>query len=84
MLHAARMAAYTVGGAPESLAVELEAGEIEVHAEVEVTCVAEPQMGVRGSLEHLEYVHAVRRRDVAAAEEIMRTHIDRTATRVAG
>lgn len=43
MPHAARMAAYTVGGAPESLAVELEAGEIEVHAEVEVTCVAEPQ-----------------------------------------
>lgn len=44
---------------------------------------AEPQMGVRGSHEHLEFVHAIRRRDVAAAEAIMRTHIDRTATRVA-
>ena len=43
MLHAARMGALSVGGAPESLAVELEAGEIEVRAEVEVTCVAEPQ-----------------------------------------
>jgi GntR family transcriptional regulator, transcriptional repressor for pyruvate dehydrogenase complex len=44
---------------------------------------AEPQMGVRGSHEHLEFVHAIRRRDVAEAEAIMRTHIDRTATRVA-
>jgi GntR family transcriptional regulator, transcriptional repressor for pyruvate dehydrogenase complex len=43
----------------------------------------EAQMGVRGSHEHLAFVHAVRRRDVAEAEAIMRTHIDRTTTRVA-
>jgi DNA-binding GntR family transcriptional regulator len=40
-------------------------------------------MGHRGAHEHLDFVHAVRRRDVAAAEAIMRTHIDRTATRLA-
>ena len=45
--------------------------------------IAEPLMGHRGSHEHLDFVHAVRRRDVAEAEAIMRTHIDRTATRVA-
>lgn len=45
--------------------------------------LAEPLMGHRGSHEHLDFVHAVRRRDVAEAESIMRTHIDRTATRVA-
>jgi GntR family transcriptional regulator, transcriptional repressor for pyruvate dehydrogenase complex len=43
----------------------------------------EPLMGHRGAHEHLEFVHAIRRRDVAEAEAIMRTHIDRTATRVA-
>jgi GntR family transcriptional repressor for pyruvate dehydrogenase complex len=43
---------------------------------------AEPLMGHRGAREHLEFVHAVRRRDVAAAESIMRTHVERTAGRV--
>jgi DNA-binding FadR family transcriptional regulator len=45
--------------------------------------IAEPLMGHRGAHEHLDFVHAVRRRDVGEAEAIMRTHIDRTATRVA-
>jgi DNA-binding FadR family transcriptional regulator len=45
--------------------------------------IAEPLMGHRGAREHLDFVHAVRRRDVGEAESIMRTHIDRTATRVA-
>ena len=45
--------------------------------------IAEPLMGHRGAHEHLDFVHAVRRRDVAEAEAIMRTHIDRTASRVA-
>ncbi|GAA3156383.1 FadR/GntR family transcriptional regulator [Blastococcus jejuensis] len=45
--------------------------------------IAAPLMGHRGAHEHLDFVHAVRRRDVAAAEAIMRTHIDRTATRLA-
>lgn len=45
--------------------------------------IAAPLMGHRGAHEHLEFVHAVRRRDVAAAEAIMQVHIDRTATRVA-
>jgi GntR family transcriptional repressor for pyruvate dehydrogenase complex len=41
-----------------------------------------PGMGHRGAHEHLEYVQAIRRRDVAEAERIMRTHIERTAGRV--
>jgi DNA-binding FadR family transcriptional regulator len=45
--------------------------------------MAEPLMGHRGAHEHLDFVHAIRRRDVEAAATIMRTHIDRTATRVA-
>ena len=44
--------------------------------------LVEPQMGHRGAHEHLEFVHAVRRRDIAEAEQIMRTHIERTAGRV--
>ena len=45
--------------------------------------MAEPLMGVRGAREHLEFVHAIRRRAVAEAEAIMREHVERTATRVA-
>ncbi|MCW2581112.1 MAG: transcriptional regulator, GntR family protein [Blastococcus sp.] len=45
--------------------------------------IVEPLMGVRGAQEHLDVVNAVRRRDVAEAEAIMRSHIDRTAARVA-
>lgn len=44
---------------------------------------AAPLMGHRGTKEHREFVQAVRRRDVAAAEQIMRTHVERTASRVA-
>ena len=44
--------------------------------------VAEPRMGHRGAEEHLGFVQAVRSGDVATATEIMRVHIDRTATRV--
>ena len=43
---------------------------------------AEPLMGHRGAREHLEFVHAIRRRDLAEAEAIMRTHVERTAGRV--
>ena len=43
---------------------------------------AEPLMGHRGAREHLEFVHAVRRGDVVTAEDIMRTHVERTAGRV--
>ena len=45
--------------------------------------IAEPLMGHRGAREHLDFVQAVRRRDVPAAEQIMRTHVERTAARVA-
>jgi GntR family transcriptional regulator, transcriptional repressor for pyruvate dehydrogenase complex len=44
--------------------------------------VAAPLMGVRGTNEHHEFVEAVARRDVEEAEQIMRTHLDRTARRV--
>jgi len=43
---------------------------------------AEPLMGHRGAREHLDFVHAVRRRDIIEAENIMRTHVERTAGRV--
>jgi DNA-binding FadR family transcriptional regulator len=45
--------------------------------------VAAPLMGHRGTNEHRDFVEAVARRDLAAAEEIMRVHLDRTARRVA-
>lgn len=44
--------------------------------------IAEPLMGHRGAEEHLEFVRALRKRDVAAAETIMRAHVERTASRV--
>ena len=43
---------------------------------------AEPLMGHRGAREHLEFVRAVRRRDIAEAKAIMRTHVQRTAGRL--
>lgn len=45
--------------------------------------IAEPLMGHRGAHEHLAFVQAVRRKDVAEAESIMREHVERTASRVA-
>jgi GntR family transcriptional repressor for pyruvate dehydrogenase complex len=41
-----------------------------------------PQMGIVGVTEHRQFVEAVRRRDVAAAEAVMREHLARTAERV--
>lgn len=45
--------------------------------------VAAPLMGHRGTNEHRDFVEAVAKRDVERAEEIMSTHLDRTARRVA-
>jgi DNA-binding FadR family transcriptional regulator len=45
--------------------------------------IAEPLMGHRGAHEHLAFVHAIRRKDIAEAESIMREHVERTASRVA-
>jgi GntR family transcriptional regulator, transcriptional repressor for pyruvate dehydrogenase complex len=45
--------------------------------------VAAPLMGHRGANEHRDFVEAVARRDLERAEEIMRTHLGRTARRVA-
>jgi DNA-binding FadR family transcriptional regulator len=45
--------------------------------------VAAPLMGHRGTTEHRDFVEAVARRDVEAAESIMRAHIGRTAKRIA-
>jgi GntR family transcriptional repressor for pyruvate dehydrogenase complex len=44
--------------------------------------IAAPLMGHRGAREHLDFVQAVRRRDSTEAERIMRTHVERTASRV--
>lgn len=43
-----------------------------------------PVMGRRGNTEHQEFVDAIARRDVDAATEIMRKHLQRTADRVQG
>jgi GntR family transcriptional regulator, transcriptional repressor for pyruvate dehydrogenase complex len=45
--------------------------------------VAAPLMGHRGTNEHRDFVEAVAQRDVKRAEEIMRTHLGRTARRIA-
>ncbi|MFA3876327.1 FadR/GntR family transcriptional regulator [Streptomyces sp. MMCC 100] len=42
----------------------------------------EPKMGRRGTKEHRELVDAIAARDVEAANKIMRTHLERTASRV--
>ena len=44
--------------------------------------MAEPLMGHRGAQEHLDFVTALRQRDVSGARDIMRTHVERTASRV--
>jgi DNA-binding FadR family transcriptional regulator len=43
----------------------------------------EPLMGQRGSTEHRKFVEAVAARDLEAATATMRTHLERTASRVA-
>lgn len=45
--------------------------------------VVAPLMGHKGTTEHRDFVEAIARKDVAAAEQIMRTHVERTAKRVA-
>ncbi|GAA2080019.1 FadR/GntR family transcriptional regulator [Actinomadura alba] len=45
--------------------------------------IVAPLMGHRGTAEHGEFVDAVERGDVEAATAIMRTHLQRTADRVA-
>jgi GntR family transcriptional regulator, transcriptional repressor for pyruvate dehydrogenase complex len=41
-----------------------------------------PEMGRLGAKEHRKLVHAIQRRDVDQATEIMRQHLARTAERV--
>jgi GntR family transcriptional regulator, transcriptional repressor for pyruvate dehydrogenase complex len=45
--------------------------------------VAAPLMGHRGTNEHRDFVEAVAERNVERAEDIMRTHLARTARRIA-
>ena len=75
-----RVAASTHNAAIEMLVHSFHGPLLMSLKEAQIT---EPLMGHRGAHEHLDFVHAVRRRDVAEAEAIMRTHIGRTATRVA-
>lgn len=42
----------------------------------------DPQVGIKGTQEHREFVDAVRMRDVAAATAVMTTHLARTAARL--
>lgn len=42
----------------------------------------DPRVGVKGAAEHRQFVNAVKNRDVATAEAVMRKHLDRTAQRV--
>jgi len=42
----------------------------------------DPRVGVKGVSEHRQFVAAVKKRDVAVAETVMRKHLDRTARRV--
>ncbi len=42
----------------------------------------DPRVGVLGTAEHREFVEAVARRDVAAADAVMREHLARTADRL--
>ncbi|MCW8379724.1 FadR/GntR family transcriptional regulator [Streptomyces justiciae] len=42
----------------------------------------DPQVGIKGTQEHREFVEAVRLRDVAAATAVMTTHLARTAERL--
>lgn len=42
----------------------------------------DPRMGRQGGQEHLELVEAIRRRDVAGAQAVMRQHLGRTAARL--
>jgi GntR family transcriptional repressor for pyruvate dehydrogenase complex len=41
-----------------------------------------PEMGIRGSREHRQFVAAIKKRDVEKATAVMRTHIGRTARHV--
>ena len=41
-----------------------------------------PEMGIRGSREHRQFVVAIKKRDVEKAIAVMRTHIGRTARHV--
>jgi DNA-binding GntR family transcriptional regulator len=76
----ARVAAYTHNAAIEMLVQSFHGPLLMSLREVQVVA---PLMGHRGTTEHGEFVEAVERRDVAAATEIMRRHLQRTADRVA-
>lgn len=41
-----------------------------------------PHMGERGSVEHRQIIEAIKKRDIEAAESVMRTHLERTARRL--
>jgi DNA-binding GntR family transcriptional regulator len=43
---------------------------------------AAPLMGRRGVSEHRKYVEAIEARDVEAAQQVMRKHLQRTEARV--
>ena len=75
-----RVAASTHNAAIESLVHSFHGPLLMSLREAQV---AAPLMGHKGTTEHRDFVEAVARRDVARAEEIMRTHLGRTARRIA-
>lgn len=75
-----------LAGCTHNAAVEMLVGSFHgpLLASLDAAAAAAPEMGRRGTEEHLQLVTAIEARDVATATEIMRTHLTRTAGRLAG
>jgi DNA-binding FadR family transcriptional regulator len=73
-----------VAKATHNLAIEMFAESLRgpILASLERAQKEDPRVGVVGTAEHRDFVEAVRRRDVVAADRLMSTHLARTAERL--